>query len=76
MRLKKITYDFEDGDDGPRPGDVLKTVRGRAWLVVHSRRVRSRVHPSRWSLSVQSVEEAPGDARVLSLRWAPRAPKA
>lgn len=70
---RRITYDLHD----PAPaevsaGDVLRSARGRCWLVVSSRRVRSKVAPSRWALEVLNVEAPAPGARVLSFRWNPR----
>jgi hypothetical protein len=72
---KRITYDLLDGGFMcVEAGDVLRSARGRCWLVVSSRRVRSKIAPSRWALEVVNVEEpAPGpDLRVFSFRWNPR----
>ncbi len=68
---KRITYDLLDTGE-VRSGDVLRSARGRCWLVVASRRVRSRVAPSRWALEVVNVDAPAPEARVLSFRWNPR----
>lgn len=76
LTTKRITYDFDGEGDAPASGDVLRTARGRCRLVVEARRVRSRVHPSRWALRVVSIEPPlHPSVRVLSLRWNPRNPK-
>lgn len=76
MLEKRITYDWSGEGAGPDSGDVLRTKRGRLRLVVRSRRVRSRVHPSRWALQVVDVAEAPAGVRVYELRWNKRERKA
>lgn len=68
MRAKRITYDWDGRGRGPRQGDVLRTKTGREWLVVASRRVASRVHPSRWALEVVAVE--PESTPLGDLPWA------
>ena len=65
----KITFDNDPGAPPPRPGDVLRTVRGRVWLILAVRRVRSRVSPSRWTLTVERDEdEFRGDRLVRVYR--------
>lgn len=71
---RRITYDADPGV-APRDGDVLRTVRGHLWLIVHARGVRSRVALNRWALDVVKIEEPLPPARgrrVLSFRWYPR----
>lgn len=68
---KRITYDLLD-PGAVLPGDVLRSARGRCWLVVSTRRVRSKVAPSRWALEVVNVDAPALGARVLSFRWNPR----
>jgi hypothetical protein len=68
---KRITYDCETAIT-PKPGDVLQTKRGKLRLVIASRKVNSRRHPSRWALTVTEVSEAPKDVAVFTLAWKPR----
>lgn len=75
---KRITYDHDmELGAGPTAGDVLQTVRGRTWLVLESRQVKSKVSLSRWALRVASVElnAIDGDPRILPLRWYARGKK-
>lgn len=73
----KITYDCGGGEE-PRVGDYLRTRTGRTYFIHASRQVRSRIHASRFSLT---VEVAPADlvgarlGRVLPLVWYPRGRK-
>lgn len=73
---KRITYDHDPTAGAPPTvGDVLQTRRGRTWLVLASRQVKSMVSNSRWALRVQKLAEAPRGARVLGLQWYSRGPK-
>ena len=67
--MAKITYDAAEGVS-PAEGDVLVTRRGRRYLIVETRRVRSTVYPNRWALGALIVEGSGG--RELPLFWNPR----
>lgn len=72
MTGKRITYDAAPGLK-PRAGDVLCTRTGRLWLILSSRRVRSRVSESRWALrAVRVDDDVASGRRFFPLCWYPR----
>ena len=60
-----ITYDINDDSRDPEPGDEIVTSSGKSGYVIRSaRKVRSSIHPNRWSLRclrvpVSQLQEEP-----------------
>lgn len=71
QRPSRCTYDAAPGI-APRVGDALVTTRGVRYRIATARRVRSRVSPSRWALTMVRGEGPLPGGRWLSLRWYPR----
>lgn len=69
---KGMTLDW-DGEDAPVVGDELRTTRTR-YLIVSLRRVRSRVHPSRWAVRMRPILAGDHPGRVFEFRWHARGP--
>lgn len=62
----KLTY------DSPRavsPGDVLKTLAGRMYLICETRRQVKGLHVGRWHLQAIIVDEVPEGAHVHPIYW-------
>lgn len=72
-----LFMDLGDPFAAVAPGDWVATSAGSRYLVVGSRRVRSRIHQqrNRWQLTCSRLERGsapPPDVVCWELRWYPR----
>lgn len=69
-KLCRIQYEVRTGKSGPRPGDMLVTSAGSAYLVKTSRRVKRRVQGfPRYALECLRCNRGELHVRTWSLVW-------
>ncbi len=67
-----IVYDWRGPDPPPGEGDLLRSKSGRRYLIVSSRKVRTRRSPCRMKIAGLVLEEGEvveGETRVFPLVW-------